>query len=494
MDASSPGLDVPQGSSRSVAIRQIAAAEVGGRSREVPRSLKRLACVGTLGAADLVIVHLAQAFAAVALPAPAELVAIIPSAFFSVFAFLAAGLYTEWGMGPVERLRARGIGVALFSFAALLVLGAGERILTDVIVGQVALAAILIVPLGFYASEAVRALLVRAGFWGVPTALIGTGPHSIALAHALLARPEYGLDIVGFIDTDSEWDERRNPDLPLPVIGRSSEADRLSRRIRVVLVAARDPHASSDLLRLPFAHVVLAHWAANGPTSCLKLRSLCDGFGFDVPRGIFRRRNLLVKRCLDCSFGIPLLIIASPVMLLIALAIKLASPGPVFFRQARTGMDGKVIEVLKFRTMYVDADARLKAHLASNAAARAQWDAFFKLQDDPRVIPRIGRLLRKYSLDELPQLINVVLGHISLVGPRPFPAYHMQGFDEDFRRLRASVPPGLTGFWQISARSNGDLAVQKAQDTYYIQNWSVWLDFYILLRTPITVAAARGAC
>jgi Undecaprenyl-phosphate galactose phosphotransferase WbaP len=206
--------------------------------------------------------------------------------------------------------------------------------------------------------------------------------------------------------------------------------------------------------------------------------------------GLEVRQNLLspLNRCLKRSMDLALPVVAAAM-----LWIRRASPGPAFFRQDRGGAGGGVVRVWKLRTMYANADELLRRHLEREPAAREEWRRFFKLRRDPRLIPGIGPLLRRTSLDELPQLWNVLKGEMSLVGPRPFPAYHLDQFDTKFRALRARVLPGLTGLWQVSARSDGDLEVQRALDTYYIRNWSPWLDLYILARTVRAVVGRRGA-
>jgi lipopolysaccharide/colanic/teichoic acid biosynthesis glycosyltransferase len=178
---------------------------------------------------------------------------------------------------------------------------------------------------------------------------------------------------------------------------------------------------------------------------------------------------------------------------LFALWIRLVSPGSPFFIQEREGKAGRRIRIIKLRTMYPAAEQLLEHHLAKHPEDRENWFRFYKLRKDPRILPGIGWFLRRYSLDELPQLWNVLRGDMSLVGPRPFPLYHLSGFPENFRALRSGVTPGITGLWQVSARSDGNLEIQQREDTYYIRNWSLWLDVYILTRTLVTVLFARGA-
>ena len=177
----------------------------------------------------------------------------------------------------------------------------------------------------------------------------------------------------------------------------------------------------------------------------------------------------------------------------LAICIKLIDRGPAFYRQERVGLNGKPFKIIKLRTMRTNAAELLDDYLESNPEEREEWLRHFKLRSDPRIIPRIGLFLRKYSLDELPQLWNVLRGDMSLVGPRPFPAYHLASFDADFRALRECVRPGITGLWQVEVRSDGDLLLQKELDSRYILKQSLWTDLDLLFRTVWVVFSARGA-
>jgi lipopolysaccharide/colanic/teichoic acid biosynthesis glycosyltransferase len=179
-------------------------------------------------------------------------------------------------------------------------------------------------------------------------------------------------------------------------------------------------------------------------------------------------------------------------MVLMAILIKLGSPGPVFFTQERIGINGKRFKIIKFRTMRSDAGEILERRLAEDEELRAEWHANFKLKKDPR-ITGIGAFLRKTSLDELPQLINVLRGEMSLVGPRPLPTYHQQKLSPRVSTLRVRALPGMTGLWQVSGRSALGINAMELWDLYYVRNWSVWLDFTILLRTVPVVLKGDGA-
>lgn len=212
-----------------------------------------------------------------------------------------------------------------------------------------------------------------------------------------------------------------------------------------------------------------------------------------VPPKQLSRWDFLAKRAIDYAIGVPLFLLSLPVIAVFAFWIKLISPGSPFYWQEREGYLGRPIRVWKLRTMYLDADKKLKELLERDPQAREEWNRFFKLKNDPRILPRIGHFLRRTSLDELPQLWNVLIGDMSLVGPRPFPSYHLDAFSYEFRILRRGVLPGITGLWQVSARSEGDLALQEVLDTFYIRNWSIWLDLYILIYTVWVVITRKGA-
>lgn len=195
----------------------------------------------------------------------------------------------------------------------------------------------------------------------------------------------------------------------------------------------------------------------------------------------------VTKRALDIVLSVTLLALLLPVMLVIAAAIKLDSPGPILFFSERIGRCGCVFKCLKFRTMVRDAEQRRTAILHLNERDKI-W---FKIRQDPRITP-IGRFLRKYSLDELPQLLNVLKGEMSVVGPRPPTASEVRQYNSIHLR-KLSVRPGITGLWQVQARQDPSFDHYIALDFTYIENWSLWLDIKILLRTIGVVLAGSGS-
>jgi exopolysaccharide biosynthesis polyprenyl glycosylphosphotransferase len=197
---------------------------------------------------------------------------------------------------------------------------------------------------------------------------------------------------------------------------------------------------------------------------------------------------VVIKRVLDFSLALAALIVVSPVMLLAAAVIRLTSPGPVFFTQKRIGQNKRKFTIYKFRTMAVDAEAKIRQLEHLNEVS----GPVFKIKDDPRITP-VGRFLRKTSIDELPQLFNVLKSDMSLVGPRPLPIRDYEGFSEDWHRRRFSVRPGITCLWQVNGRNSIPFEKWMELDMQYIDKWSLWLDFKILARTIPAVLKGFGA-
>ena len=200
-----------------------------------------------------------------------------------------------------------------------------------------------------------------------------------------------------------------------------------------------------------------------------------------------------IKRGIDLSVGLIALILALPIMATAALFIYLKDPGPVFYAQTRRGLNGEPIRILKLRSMYKDSQAQLEKLLATDPDAAAEWYAHYKLSHDPRVLPGVGQFIRKYSIDELPQILSVLRGDLSLVGPRVFVDYDLAVFTPPELALRQSVLPGLTGLWQISVRSKGSNSDKVLYDLDYVRNWSLWQDLCILIKTIGVVIEGRGA-
>jgi len=201
----------------------------------------------------------------------------------------------------------------------------------------------------------------------------------------------------------------------------------------------------------------------------------------------------VVKRFLDVVSAAVLLALVAPLLLVAALAVRLSGPGPTLFRQVRVGRDGRPFEVLKLRTMHVGAEERLASLLARDPVAAAEFARFGCLRRDPRVAGAVGRVLRRWSLDELPQLWNVLRGDMSMVGPRPLPAMLVAMLDVEHQRVRATVRPGLTGPYQVYGRCGNDLGAMRELDLAYVAGRGIVRDLALLARTPWAVLSGDGA-
>jgi len=195
----------------------------------------------------------------------------------------------------------------------------------------------------------------------------------------------------------------------------------------------------------------------------------------------------LVKRLFDLALGSVMLLFWLPILAVVAIAVKLDSPGPVFFRQERVGENGRIFRMIKFRTMVPGAE-KMQMEISE---LNEDGKIIFKHPNDPRVT-RIGRFLRRTSLDEMPQLINVLKGEMSLVGPRPELPWLLDQY-ELWQRKRFAVPQGMTGWWQVNGRSDKPMHLNTEDDIYYVQNYSLWMDIYIILKTPWVVLRGKGA-
>jgi exopolysaccharide biosynthesis polyprenyl glycosylphosphotransferase len=334
---------------------------------------------------------------------------------------------------------------------------------------------------------------VKKGSKALHVLIIGTGERAKELSFNLRKQAEWGVKIIGHLDPDPQRIGQTVIDAP--VIGTIEDINRILKDHVIDEVIIAIPRSL-----LEDAEIIAQACEAEG----IKLQFMADVFSLHVARIRLTKAGniplltlepvaqdelkLLLKRCFDFTITLLSMPVLLPLVAFIAVAIKWDSPGPAFFIQQRVGLKKRLFPMIKFRSMHVDAEEKLKEIEHLNEAD----GPIFKIKDDPRVT-RVGNFIRKTSLDELPQLFNVLMGHMSLVGPRPMSIRDVDLFDRGIQRKRFSVKPGITCIWQISGRSNLPFEKWLELDLEYIEKWNLWLDLKILLKTIPAVLLSKGA-
>jgi len=342
-----------------------------------------------------------------------------------------------------------------------------------------------------FSRIATRAACVRWGNWGIPVCIYGDAESTGTLIEALRSAP--GL---GYVPTAIFSDDIAQGTVidGVPVLGGLRS---VTRRVAVAIMAlSQVPRRKLvETLEGPlevYRRVIVVPDLKEAPSMWVVPRDLQGILGLEITKNLLNPMARFLKRFIDLALTLATLPLWLPLMLLLYVLIWLEDRANPIFLQPRLGRDRTVFKTIKFRTMVPNAERVLQHALRRDAALKTEWEAHFKLKNDPR-ITRVGNFLRKTSLDEIPQLLNVLGGSMSLVGPRPLPEYHYLELPSRVRFLRNQVRPGITGLWQVSGRSEAGTEGMEKWDPYYVRNWSIWLDVVILFRTVKAVLFARGA-
>ena len=338
----------------------------------------------------------------------------------------------------------------------------------------------------------IRKIGSQFGWWGYPVVLFGSGPVALSMLRRLKSQPHLGLRPVAVVadrTTDGEIEG-------IPVFGSEYLGRIASSGVRHAIVAApelsqaefaevieRGGNAFPHLILIPDTDFI---WKTGAYT-----RDLMGILGIQVRNNLLDNWSRIVKRTIDLASATLLTLFLLPLMVIISLLVAVESGFPVFYFQKRLGQGGRTFHMWKFRTMAQNSSVMLDRYLASNSELRKEWCESQKLRNDPR-ITRVGRVLRKTSLDELPQLWNVIKGEMSLVGPRPIVDAEVAKYQAAYS-VYIRTMPGLTGLWQVSGRNRTTYAERVAYDTHYVRNWSIWMDIYLLAKTIGAVLTGDGA-
>ena len=424
------------------------------------------------------------------------LASVLPSVAVWIVLRASMGLYPGYGLNAVGELRRQTyatLGTLAVTATFAVVLKAGDEISRSVL-GVGFLALLLLVP---FVRQFTKWSLRRADLWGKPVVVFSSGKPGDRVA-ALLSR-EWGLGYNPIAVFGSPLGQDRKHYEATPDEQSLENATLLARRFGVDTVIFAMPHTRREhLARLvhwasfDFRHVTVVPNLDGVANAGVVARDLAGVFGVEIRYNLLDPWVLRVKRAMDLMATALGGILVLPLLLVLCILVRFEGGGPIFYTDRRMGRNGETFPCLKFRTMVPDAEEVLRRILETDPEARAEYARYHKLREDPRVT-RVGKFLRKSSLDELPQLWNVLKGEMSLVGPRPY----LPRESEDIGVTQSDilrVYPGMTGPWQVSGRSSTSFEERVRMDAHYVRDWSVWLDLVLLARTVKCLVSDRSAC
>ena len=395
---------------------------------------------------------------------------------FGIVVFMINGLYPGYGLTAVRELErmSKSVTLVFFFLAGVSYLNKPFQDISRAFLLFSWFLALVILPLGHFI---LRNMISRFSWYGTPVVVFGDGA--------------YAQKIVGSLKRMRRLGWYRSTVLPISSIKHGLMEDT---RIDVAIFAPSS-NLSVDkyarILNRNYRKVILVRQKDNLGSVWVEPRDLDGQLGLEFHYNLFDGYARWTKRLMDLGMGLALLILLSPLFVILCLLIVFDSPGPIFFYQERLGKGFKRFNIIKFRTMTVNAEQRFSELLQKDSGARAEYQKYHKLTNDPR-LTHLGKWLRRYSLDELPQLLNVLKGDMSVMGPRAYLPSELNQMG-DYASTILHIQPGLTGWWQVMGRHKTTFEQRLRMDEYYISNWSLWMDFYILLKTAWVVQSGKGA-
>lgn len=467
-------------------------------SRSKSEFLQTLLTVVPMMVADGITFVLAMALAQVVLGAvfPDVNYAIsrqlLPLLAIAVVTFSFGGAYRICGLHPSQELRR----IALLDNTSMLLLMMANLLLGETrTTYELSLICVTLVSLNLIHPGVrliSRTLLSYQSWWGWSVIVVGHQEHAHRVLRHIEKNAELAMRPVRLLTSEE-----------FQAASTASEKERLARETvaeshaSIVVMAVEDADSSSYCNDIDFwstqAHdVIIVPSDFQWPTLWTETRDIGGIMGLHARAKLLSHWRLFAKRLLDIGLVFLFAPLLVPIFLVIAVLVRLNSKGPIFFGHKRIGRSGRTFTAWKFRSMIPNANEALANYLSEHPELRKEWERDHKLKDDPRIIPGIGHIIRKFSLDELPQIWNVLRGDMSLVGPRPIVDSEIEKYCDVFP-LYLKVTPGITGLWQVSGRNNTTYQERITLDAFYVRNWSPWLDLYILARTIKTVLLREGA-